>query len=71
VALKIKKLKNIKKRGVVKTALGTHFARTLLNLAMLDSRGSFSLILFVKSKSKNNYEFASLIKLFYSLTLDH
>ena len=39
--LKIKKLKIIKKRGVLKTALGTHFVRTLLNLALLDSWGSF------------------------------
>lgn len=42
-------------------SIESHFVRTLLNLALLDSWGSFWLILFVKSKSKSNYEFALLI----------
>ena len=39
-------------------------ARTLLKLASSLRGAIFRLILFVKSKSKSNYEFASLIKLY-------
>ena len=48
----------------MKTALGFRFAQTLLNLASSIRGAVFWLILFVKSKSKSNYEFASLIKLY-------
>ena len=41
VSKTIKTIKTIKKRGVLKTALCTHFVRTLLNLAMLDSGAVF------------------------------
>ena len=49
---------------MLKTALGTHYVRTLLNLASLDSRGSFRIILFVIFKGKSKNGFAPLIKLF-------
>ena len=49
---------------MVKTALGFRFAQTLLNLASSIRGAVFWLILFVKSKSKSNYEFASLIRLY-------
>ena len=39
-------------------------ARTLLKLASSLRGAIFRLILFVKSKSKSNYEFASLIRLY-------
>ena len=52
---------------MVKTALGFRFAQTLLNLASSIRGAVFWLILFVKSKSKSNYEFASLIEFFCSL----
>ena len=48
----------------MKTALGFRSAQTLLNLASSIRGAVFWLILFVKSKSKSNYEFASLIKLY-------
>ena len=49
---------------MLKTALGTHYVRTLLNLASLDSRGSFRIILFVIFKGKSKNGFAPHIKIF-------
>ena len=53
-----------KSKTAFKTALCFRFAQTLLNLASSIRGAVFRLILFVKSKSKSNYEFASLIRLY-------